>query len=209
MKTLAHYALSIGAAVALLAGCGGSQPTLGIPGAIPHTRIAQSVAPKPNNNALLYVSDQESNKVFIYSYPDLQLRGTITGLSGPSGLCIDPATQNVWVANSAGGELTEFKRGGSQRIRKLHLNLFANDLGCAVDAVTGDLAVVVHHEADEAGGFFVFKNAHGKPKAYDARKILWPDFVAYDSGGDAFVDGNGDQQRVALAELTPGAKNRR
>ena len=32
MKTLARYALSIGAAAALLAGCGGSQP-LGLPGA--------------------------------------------------------------------------------------------------------------------------------------------------------------------------------
>ncbi len=33
MRTLARYALSIG--VAMLAGCGGSQPPIGAPGAMP------------------------------------------------------------------------------------------------------------------------------------------------------------------------------
>ncbi|MGB6599837.1 MAG: hypothetical protein WBE77_01975, partial [Candidatus Cybelea sp.] len=36
MKNLALYALSI-AASALLAGCGGSQPQIGVPGALPQT----------------------------------------------------------------------------------------------------------------------------------------------------------------------------
>ncbi|MGB6714988.1 MAG: hypothetical protein WBE30_15300 [Candidatus Cybelea sp.] len=38
MRTLARCALTVGAAVALLAACGGSQPPIGAPGVMPQRR---------------------------------------------------------------------------------------------------------------------------------------------------------------------------
>lgn len=44
MKNFARYALSSGAALALLAGCGGSQPLIGAPGAMPQSRAIATQA---------------------------------------------------------------------------------------------------------------------------------------------------------------------
>lgn len=192
----------------LIAGCGGSESPVGVPGTLPQTRtIAPSVARDPNNSAILYASNQGANKVLMYSYPRMQLQGTITGVHGVAGLCVDPATQNVWVV-SFYGELREFKHGATQSIRKLSVGSFADSYGCAVNATTGDLAVTSHNEGSDPGGLYVFKNASGKPKYYTAPgpRLYWPYFVAYDSDGDAFVYGTGGEYRVELAELTPGAK---
>jgi hypothetical protein len=55
----------------------------------------------------------------------------------------------------------------------------------------------------DPGALMVFKNARGKPKFY-SRVMFFYDFVAYDPGGDAFVDGS--DYGFKLAELAYGSR---
>jgi len=206
---LGRYALCSCAAIALLAGCGGSQPPIGAAGAVQRNANERPHDRNATRSALLYVSDPAAHKVFMYSYPQLQLKGTITGISTPQGLCIDPATQNVWVVTSyTQGQIIEFKHGGMHPIRDLNLGGGANIYGCAVSPKTGDLAVTSRNQGSFPGALYVFEKARGKPKSYGAPgpKMYWPYFVAYDSSGNAFVDGYGGQYALQVAELEPTAR---
>ena len=76
---LGRYALCGAVAAALLAGCGGSQPPIGAPGAMPQSSALQSqsaqrdrsgswMLPEATSEDLLYVSDGFYGDVFVYSY---------------------------------------------------------------------------------------------------------------------------------------------
>jgi hypothetical protein len=201
-------AVTLVAAVATLAGCGGSQPPIGGLGVIQQSANERRPDRDAPRSALLYVSDPGAHKVLMYSYPQLQPKGTIAGISTPRGLCVDPATQNVWVVASYPlGEIIEFQHGATHPLRNLKLGGGANISGCAMSPMTGDLAVASHNQGSDPGALYVFKNARGKPKYYGAPgpTMYWPDFVAYDSGGNAFVDGSGARYTIQVAELAPGA----
>src|SRR6202034_4074319 len=66
-----RYALSGCAAIAMLAGCGGSQPPTGAPGAMPQTSAMATHAdrgkswmlPEAKRKDLLYVADSENSNV--------------------------------------------------------------------------------------------------------------------------------------------------
>jgi hypothetical protein len=72
---------------------------------------------------------------------------------------------------------------------------------CAVNPQNGDLAVTSTNFGSDPGALMIFKNAHGKPKYYNGVMIFY-DYVAYDAGGDAFVDGS--DYGLKLAELKYG-----
>src|SRR5580658_3591063 len=50
------------------------------------------------NSALIYVSDWDTNDVYVYDYPSGTSVGTITGNDEPYGMCVD-AKGDVYVAN--------------------------------------------------------------------------------------------------------------
>ena len=94
---LSRYALAMGAASVLLAGCGGSQPPVGVPGAMPQTlAIATHAAhgkswmlPEAKNQDLLYVSTDNSG-VYVYAYPSGKIEGILyEGFASPQGICVD------------------------------------------------------------------------------------------------------------------------
>jgi hypothetical protein len=70
-----RYALMVYVSAAMLAGCGGSQPAIGAPGAMPQTSAIAAHAdrgtswmlPEAASQDLLYVSSH--NYVSIYTYP--------------------------------------------------------------------------------------------------------------------------------------------
>ncbi|MGA8474385.1 MAG: hypothetical protein WB681_04900, partial [Candidatus Cybelea sp.] len=74
-------------AAAMLAGCGGSQPPIGAPGAMPQTsaittHAAQGTSwmlPGASSQDLLYISSNDRGSVYVYSYPQGSLVGTLTG----------------------------------------------------------------------------------------------------------------------------------
>jgi hypothetical protein len=213
MWTLGRYAVSIGAS-ALLAGCGGSQPPIGAPGATlqsraiaTHTALGASwMAPEAKSEDLLYVT--EGDKVPIYSYPHGKLEKEIHSYYGNTfeGECAD-GRGNVYVIDdndltSGNTYIEEYAHGRARGpIRRLfdHLNF---DQMCAVDPTSGDLAVT-------EGGSVKIWHPHAK---YGKRRRL-PNYFAnyacsYDDNGNLFVNGAkpGNPRDFFLAELPKGSR---
>ncbi len=102
----ARYALVIGATAALLVGCGGSQPPIGAPSAVPQSRIAaRGYADYNATGSLLYVTNIGYNTVTVYhaDAKDPAPIATISnGLNAPAGDCID-GDGTLYVTNQPAG----------------------------------------------------------------------------------------------------------
>ena len=99
---LGGYALSSCLAAAILAGCGGSQPPIGAPGAMLQSRAIPTqtahggswMLPEAKGEDLLYVASSRSDQysVSVFSYRSGKLVGQLKGFSDyVSGLCSDSA----------------------------------------------------------------------------------------------------------------------
>ena len=195
---ICRYALSI-AAAALLAACGGSQPPIGVPGAMPQSRVvttqpdrsASWMLPEAKRKHLLYVSAPLDHKVYVYSLPADKLVGTLTGLVNPAGECSDKVG-HVWIALNVGGlgpgTLVEYARGSTKRIAKLDDS--DPPQHCSVDPTTGNLAVAPAFGGSR--GIAIYAKARGLPK-YHRAKNAGPWDCAYDSSGNLFVAASIDQ----------------
>ena len=192
-----RYAPSICAAAALLAGCG-SQPPIGAPGAMPQspaiaTHAAHGtswVASGTSSGDLLYAVGGPG--AYILSYPAGQLMGTAQ-VSLPERPCSD--TQgNVYITSglSAPATIYEFVHGGTQPIRTLN-DAYGVPRGCAVDPLTGNLAVANEAGTHGAstGNLLVYKNARGTPIVYEAPSSTSYFFCAYDNNGNLFANRSG------------------
>ncbi len=127
---LGTYALSGGVSVALLAGCGGSQPPIGAPRTMPQTSAIATHAdrgtswmlPEAKDEALLYADDPAREDVFVFAYPKGTLLGTLTGFNAwPNGLCID-AYGHVFITTEESeikGVIYEYNHGGTAPIASL------------------------------------------------------------------------------------------
>jgi len=210
-------ALGVCAVVAVLAGCGGGMQspvgplqarsllpafTSGVKSA--HRDRGRSwMAPAAKNADLLYISDAESDDLYVYSYPRAKLVGTLTGLAGPEGECVDKSG-NVFVANTAAMNILEYAHGGTTPIATLSDSGYY-PVGCAVDPTTGKLAVTnicgeLYGQCVADGNLLVFANAKGTPKTYFDPGIAEYYFCGYDDKGDLFVDGLYNSS-FAFAEL--------
>jgi hypothetical protein len=196
MKVLAlgRSALCVSIAVAMLAGCGGSQPPIA---AMPQS-AAQSlpfaqrdaIAARDDSFSwmardavtqdLLYVSDVD--EVVVYSYPRGQLQGKLRGFFTATGMCTDGAG-DVYVAD---GNIYEYKHGGTKRIGVLYPEAA---VGCSIDPITGNLAVTDLQGSSGNGNVAIFKNASGSPTYYSAPGFWEYYFCGYDEKGNLFIDG--------------------
>ncbi len=178
------------AAIALLTACGGPQIQ---PAMQPQSQAgAPGARPYSSPGDLLYVSDQERAKVYVYRYPAGQLAATLTGLQFPESLCVDQSG-NVYVADQGGQKIAEFAHGGTSPIKTWADKEYP--VACSVDPVTGDLAA-----ANELGTVSVYKNGTGSPAIYTTPFVPW--FCAYDTFGNLFADSDG--AGVQIAELPKG-----
>jgi hypothetical protein len=92
---LSGYALTIGVAATLLAGCAGTQPPIAAPGAARATFASAGNAgrggawmrPDVKAKNLLYVAS--NNIVNVYTYPAGQLVGSLGSFNSPGGLCVN------------------------------------------------------------------------------------------------------------------------
>src|SRR5580693_2694276 len=90
-----RYALSSCVAAAMLVGCGGSQPPIGAPGAMPQTSASATRAdrgkswmlPEAKSEDLLYVTNY--SYISVYSYPQDKLVGILNGFRSSVGECVD------------------------------------------------------------------------------------------------------------------------
>src|SRR5579862_3229213 len=126
MKLLNRLTLSIIAA-ALLAACGGSQPPIGAPGAMPQSRAVAAHTERngswmlpeaKSDKALLYASDAETDSVFVYDYKTGQEVGELYGFTSPYGDCVDKRG-DVFLSSEvgSGGEVTEYTHGGANPLK--------------------------------------------------------------------------------------------
>ena len=88
--------------------------------------------------ALLYVSDWDTNDVFIYDYSTRKAAGKLTGLRDPYGQCVD-RSGNVWIAEAGGFTVVAYPYASKKPLK--HLQTTGYPIGCAVNRSNGDLAV--------------------------------------------------------------------
>jgi hypothetical protein len=200
------------AVVVMLAACngGGSQAPLG---SVPlqnasHPDHQRSwIDPAAKHKDLLYVSDGGSGDVDVFTYPDGNAKGSITGLSQPQGECVD-AQGDVWIALYSSQEIVEYAHGGANQIASLSDPDYYIE-GCAIDPTTGNLAVAnfVGNESSSPspGGVSVYQNGSGSPIVYTDTAINEVFSIGYDKKGDLFADGESPGGYFVFAELPAGS----
>jgi hypothetical protein len=203
-----RYALMVYVTAALLAGCGGSQPPIGAPGAVPQASAIATHAdrgkswmlPEAKRKDLLYLAEFGPN-VFVYSYPEGKHVGTLTGFGAAPYECADKSG-DVFIASFQGSNegIYEYAHGGAQPINFLPLS---GAFACSVDPTTGNLAVI----REDGGGVYVYADAQGTPIVYTDSDFYFTSGVAYDSSGNLFINGEYQPSKggFALVELPRGS----
>jgi hypothetical protein len=180
----------MGAASALLAGCGGSQPPIGAPEATSQDHAFS----KASSDALLYIANS-CDQVCIVSYPG----GSEVGqLGSTGGICPEPngnVYQPTWNSSGYAG-VDEYAHGGTQPLRSIALDRNM-PISCAVDKKNGDLAVAMIF-----GQIAVVPSGSKSPVFYNVQ--FNPKSVTYDDLGNLFVDGYKGTKTTVLAELIHG-----
>ncbi len=189
----ARQAFGLGVALAFLAGCGGQAVTTGaVSGAaMPQAAHGQSwMSPEAKHDDLMYVAGL-SGESYVLSYPQGKLVGTID-VSAASA-CSDSAG-NVYLPV----QNTVLKYAHGATVPSATLSLPYNGYSCAVDPLTGDLAVTLSSNRSVA----VFAAATGTPTTYQVN--LTDYFCGYDDQGNLFVDGWTPSTLLGLAVLPSG-----
>jgi hypothetical protein len=218
-------AIGVAAVAVMLVGCGGGPQLQLAPaplqrsaalsrlGQLPEGLMALHpdhdpswMAPEAATQDLLYISNYYTDAVFVYSYPEDKLVGTLTGFMEPAGICTDKKG-DVFIANNDGESIVEYKHGGKSPIATL------SDPGvypsnCSVDPTTGNLAVASPLAPSSGpGNIAIFPHAKGSATLYYDPKIAYPYFAGYDDKGNLFIDGvNEPSLAFAFGELPKGKK---
>jgi hypothetical protein len=202
-----RYAFSGGVAVVLLAGCGGPQPPIGAPGAMPQASILAMHAERStswmkrgtsSSGNLLYVSNE--NVVAVFALPAGELVGTLSGFSTPVGLCSDK-DGNVFVVDEGSATIVEYAHGGTNPIATLSDSGNGPD-GCYVDPTTRNLAVVGGDGFTE-DNVAVYADESGLPTVYKISAGGYFLYCTYDDKGNLFTN-VGDVAEEGIYELPKG-----
>ena len=176
VSTVLRIALcTTGIAVALLAGCGTLQPSIGAPDRMLQTRATTADADrseswmKPNaSKALLYFDDDITNDTYVYDYPSGKLVGKLTGFHDPQGMCVDPKG-DVYITNPQYGLLFEYAHGGVKPIN-IYERPGVGLNGCSVSAtVTLPLPVGARSASGRAASRTILRPALTTTRASAAR----------------------------------------
>lgn len=188
---------AFGLAAALLAAC----TTHGI---TPSQSEPESARPLSSSGGdLLYVSEYGESELQIYSYPQVNLLQTIKNVVyHPDGECTD-AAGDVYVANTARDDVSEFAHGGTIPIAKF-VDKRRHPTTCSVDPTTGKLAVTEFgYDNSVRDSIAIYSSPIDKPTQYFTPLFIYIS-CAYDPQGDLFVDGYDDSRHFGLVELPAG-----
>ena len=175
----------------MAAGCGGSQPQTN--SLAPTQSDAKSASPEQPGGEL-YVAHTDGS-VDLYSYPEGKFERRLSD-GAANGLCADESG-DVFIPE--GNEVLGYAYGGTRPIAVLRNGPGGFVQSCAVDAVTGNLAV--SGDAGRQWGVAIYANAKGTPTSYavgDSEASSWS--CAYDNEGNLFV-----ADAMRLLELPKGA----
>jgi hypothetical protein len=203
MRILARSAFSIGAAAALLAGCGGSQTFFRPPGttlenASNHRAASGRASVETYARSLQYLTSSES--VNVYTFP----RGKLVGSLVVGGNLCSDKFGNIVVAGAAGvSQVWVYPHGSNKAIADMY-NPYDSG-GCSVDPSSESIAV--------AGGFsgsavvwpYNPKRGWRLAHEYNDANMLSSAYCAYDPQGNLFLDGQDSNRLFMLAELPKGS----
>jgi len=165
--------------------------------------------PSAKKTDLMYVADAGNYNVYVYDYPSGTAVGTIDSAYGsPTGLCVDKKG-DVFVTEYNGQEVLEYAHGGTNPIAELYDD--GQPVGCAIDPITGNLAVA--NEMSASGGYgnvAIYLKAKGMATEYqDLPYLSLPYWCTYDNRGNLYVDGEYNQSgfKFAFAEMPAGSTN--
>lgn len=196
-STIGRYIFSIGAASALLAGCG-VFPVSAPPGA--------SNAVIGKGQSLLYVSDPQDGLVYMVALPSGKLVGKLTGFNYAGGDCTDESG-DVFVANEGGGQVRAYKHGAKSAYRVLNDSSW-EPIGCSWDPTTGNLAVCNVRISQDLGSIAVYYKAKGKPQYFQDSSVINFWYCSYDRAGDLFADAtNYSSYNPIVVELPKNRSN--
>ena len=177
------------AAAAMLAGCGGSQPPISAPGAMPKTSAIATHAergkswmlPEAKSEDLLYVTDVYAGLVHVFSYPTGHEVGALEVGGNPRGECVDKIG-DIWITRFRTTSVVEYAHGGTTSLGSV--STYPNSpWGCSVDPTTGNLAVT-----NTEGSIGVYANAQGDPTLYTVQGDDYGfTFCTYDDSGNLFA----------------------
>jgi hypothetical protein len=177
---------------------------MGAPGAMGAVREVQGtwhadhhhswMKPTSSSQNLLYVSSV-NGKIYVYTYPQGKLTGTLTGLLGPIGECVDSAG-NVFIVAAANASyqastIYEYAHGGTTPVATLSDQ--GAGFGCAVDPATGNLAVANISDQENPknpgyGDVAVYAGAQGSATMYySSAYSSFGDFPGYDNKSNLYV----------------------
>lgn len=190
-RNLIPYGLSVPLAALAFASCSGPQT---FNSSLPQTQASRtskttliSAASHQRAGSLLYAGD-DAGHVFVFSYPRGALQNTLDVAANAT--CSD-RTGDVFVTELVGSasQILEYAHGGSEPINTLSDPGYA--MGCAVDPVSGNLAVANFASGSTIGSVLVYLNATGSPMTYSNSAFYTYSFCGYDSKGNLYVDGSG------------------
>jgi hypothetical protein len=163
------------------------------------------MAPDAMKRDLLYISDEGTGDVYVFTYPHGKLKGTLTGFADPQGECVDKKG-DVWVTLFSGQEILEYAHGGTSSIGNVSDPGYLLE-GCAVDPTTGNLAAGDFAGTNStSGGVSIYADAKGTPVTYIDPDLYLVFALGYDNKGNLFVDGEAKVGGgFAFAELPKGS----
>jgi hypothetical protein len=159
------------------------------------------------SGALLYLTNYGESTVRTYDWPGLQRERTLRRFTHEEGLCAD-SKGDVFVTNTGADNIEEYAHGGTKPIATLAdlPHYFPNS--CAVDPVSGDLAVTnlaYYNSGSGPGNLVIFKHAAGRPQPYTIATISAYYLCGYDDRGNLVVDGMPLHGSAAFAILEHGS----
>jgi len=187
ISDFSRYAISICAAAAFLAGCGGPQPPIGTPGAGAQSRIA-TLGTKDYNatGPLLYVTNYTYNSVTVYhanGKDPAPIVAISDGLNSPVGDCLD-SLGTLYVTNEPianGGWVAAYPLGKTEPSMVITKGINTPAF-CAIDS-NGNLWVT------NIGGPNATEYLYGSKKPYEVitKGMFYPVGIAIDHSGNLYV----------------------
>lgn len=195
------------AALAVAAsGCGATVPSISNATHGAATAVPTQGAPRSSNvGNLLYVSEAfiSFGQVVVYGYRDgkvSKLYQTLTGFRRPGGMCTNKSG-DVWITDAGVSKLFRYQHGGSTPVEQINEPARERPSDCAIDPVTGNIAVS-NHEGWH-GVVRVFRKNDRKGTPYKLSRLDVPVSLTYDNAGNLFVVG----AQGNLYELQPRGSN--
>jgi len=140
--------------------------------------------PSGSSGDIIYVSTVKG--VVLVSYPEGKIISTIPFYTSdiPITVCSDPNAGNVFLPEN--NTIYEYAHGATTPDATLSVpSGYEDAYGCALDPLTGDLAVAVV-VVGGYGALLVYPKATGTPTVYRNKQIEFFGYLAYDASGNLF-----------------------